>query len=89
MKMEMEWNRIEVSFQEHSKSVTEFRRSNSVVALINGPRCSERNIWKRTAHLQFSRTMLETGGSRFLNGIKGWSNLVPVPGVAQYKLLPN
>ena len=78
-----------VSFQEHSKSVTEFRKSHSGIALINGPRCSEANTWKRIGLLQFNHALLETGGSRFRNGITGWPNLIPVLNVAQHKLSMN
>jgi len=77
------------SFKKHDESMREFRRSHANVAMVNGPRLDEAALLERMESLQVSRTIMETGGSRLLNGTMDWSALVPVLKVAGYKLSQN
>ena len=76
-------------FEEHDKRMREFRRSHADVAVVNGPRLDEAVLLERMKPLQVIRTMVETGGSRLLNGTTDWPALVPVLKVARYKLSQN
>ena len=86
--MTMKWNNRE-SFQEHHERMRGFRRSHDDVALVNAPRCDEAALLESMEPLQICRTMMQTGGSRFLNSTADWSTLVPIPKVARYKLSQN
>jgi len=77
------------SFQEHDEHMRVFHRSHADVAIVNGPRYDETALLESTQSWQVSRTMLETGGSRLLNGTTDWSALVPILKVAGYKLSQN
>ncbi|GAH49501.1 unnamed protein product [marine sediment metagenome] len=77
------------SFEEHDERMREFRRSHADVAVVNGPRLDKAALLERMRSLQVSHTMMETGGSRLLNGTTDWSALVPVLKVAGYKLSQN
>ena len=77
------------SFQEHDERIRGFRRSHAEVAMVNAPRCDQATLIESMELLPVSRTMVETGGSRFLSGTADWSALVPVPKVARYKLSKN
>jgi len=95
--MTMEWNNRDYrfdpnsgnSFQEHNEHMRGFRKSHSNVAMVNRLRLDEATLLERMEPLQVHRTMMETGGSRLLNGTAYWSALVPVSKVARYKLSPN
>ena len=86
--MTIEWNNRE-SFQEHHERMRGFRRSHADVALANAPRLDEPTLLESMEPLQIRCTMMETGGSRFLNSTADWSALVPIPKVARYKLSQN
>ena len=66
------------SFEEHNDRMRGFRRSHADVATVNTPRCDESALLGRTRPLQVRRTMMETGGSRLLNGTSDWSVLVHI-----------
>ena len=98
--MTMEWNNRDYrfdsdggngrsSFQGHNEHMREFRGSHADVALVNGRRLDESALLERMESLQVSRIMMETGGSRLLNGTTDWSALVPVLKVGRYKLSQN
>ena len=77
------------SFEAHDERMREFRSSHANVVMVNGLRLDEAALLERMESLQVSRTMMETGGSRLLNGTMDWSALVPVLKVAGYKLSQN
>ncbi len=77
------------SFKEHNKRMREFHSSHADVAMVNGLRLGEAALLERMESLQVSHTIMETGGSRLLNGTMDWSALVPVLKVARYKLSQN
>ena len=77
------------SFEQHNECMREFRGSHTDVAMVNGPRLDEAALLERMESLQVSRTMMETGGSRLLNGTTDWLALVPMWKVARYKLSQN
>ena len=77
------------SFEKHNESMREFRRSHANVAMLNGLRLGKAALFENLPPLQVRRIMLETGGSRLLNGTTDWSALVPVLKVAGYKLSQN
>jgi len=77
------------SFPEHNERMRGFRRSHAGVAMVNAPRWDKATLIENMAPLPASRTMMEMGGSRFLNGTANWSALVPVLRVARYKLSQN
>ena len=77
------------SFQEHNKRMREFRSSHANVVMVNGPRLGEAALLERMESLRIRRNMMETGGSRLLNGATDWSTLVPMWKVAGYKLSQN
>ena len=77
------------SFQEHDERMRGFRRSHTGVAMVNAPRWDKATLIENMEPLPVSRTMMETGGSRFLNGTADWAALVPVLRVARYKLSHN
>ena len=67
----------------------EFRNSHTDIAAVNGPSLDEAALLERMESLQVSRTMIEPGGSRLLDGATDWSDFVPVLKVARYKLSQN
>ena len=77
------------SFKEHNKRMREFYGSHANVAMVNGLRLGEATLLERMESLRVSRTMMETGGSRLLNGTTDWSALVPVLKIARYKRSQN
>ena len=97
--MTMEWNNrsdrfdpnggsSNGSFREHDRQMREFRTSHANVALVNGPRLDEATYLDGLLFLRINY-VVETGGSRLLNGAMDWSALVPVSKVARYKLSQN
>ncbi len=77
------------SFHEHNEKMKAFRSSHASIALVNSPRHDKLNTLAATCPWQLHRTMMETGGSRLVNGIADWSFLVPVSEVRQHKLWRN
>jgi len=99
-KMTMEWNnrndRFDLnggngrgSFKEHNEWIRMFHRSHANVAIVNAPRLDESALLESMEPLQVRCTMMETGGSRLLNGVTDWSALVPIWKVAPYRLSQN
>ena len=77
------------SFQEHDEYMSRFRRAHTKVAWTNKPKRDELARLDSMLPLPVSRTMMETGGSRFPNGTVDWLALVSVLKVAQYKISHN
>ncbi len=98
--MTIEWNNRDYRFDsngrnvcdffgEHDERMKEFRRSHTNVALVNGVRLDEAALLERMEPLAVIRNMMETGGSRLINGTMDWSALIPMMKVARYKLSQN
>ena len=77
------------SFEEHNEYMREFSRSHANVAMVNAPRLDDAALLERMESWQVSRNMMETGGSRLLNGLTDWAALVPALKLARYKLSQN
>jgi len=76
------------SFEQHNECMREYRGSHADVAMVNGPRLDEATLLESLLFLRINY-VVETGGSRLLNGAMDWSALVPVWKVARYKLSQN
>ncbi|MFC1949467.1 hypothetical protein ACFLW0_04785 [Chloroflexota bacterium] len=68
--------------------MTEFRRSHTNVALVNGPRLDEATFLDSLLFLRVNYVP-ETGGSVLPDDTSDQSPLVPIWRVARYKFSPN
>lgn len=78
-----------VSFEEHNEHMREFCRSHADLTMVNAPRCDEAASLRSMRFLRVCCTMLGTGGSALLGDMTDRSALIPVLGVARYKLTQN
>ncbi len=83
------WNTDAVSFREHSEDMRKFRGAHTDIAMVNARRHGQSAVLEKTRPVRPGRIMRQTGGSKSSAGVADWLALVPVPGVAQYKLVPN
>lgn len=84
--MTMNWNDIRVSFEEHTKSMREFRRSHGNVAMVNVPKPNEFSFLQSMHPLLANQIKVEIGGLDLLDNALDWTSFVPILRVASYKL---